>query len=206
MIDPPTFDEEERLYDQGYRLIAGIDEVGRGAIAGPVFAAAVILPLPLNISWISLVRDSKLISPSKRHTIFDLAKEADLATGIGMVAHSEIDKQGIVKATQLAMSKAIEKLPYSPDFLLIDAVSLPDVPLPQKSIVHGDRLSLSIACASIIAKVSRDRYMVDQDSLYPGYGLASHKGYGTREHLFYLEQRGPCPIHRHSFAPVWRFL
>lgn len=206
MIRPPTFDEERELYHQGYRLIAGIDEVGRGAIAGPVVAAAVILPFQANIPWLSLVRDSKRLSPSKRHTLFELAQKAELAIGVGMVPRIEIDEHGIVKATQLAMSKAVENLPFAPDFLLIDAMALPQVPLPQKSIVHGDRLSLSIACASIMAKVSRDRYMVEQDSLYPGYGLARHKGYGTRDHMLNLQQLGPCPIHRHSFAPVWRLL
>ncbi len=206
MTDPPTFDEERKLYEHGYRFIAGIDEVGRGALAGPVFAAAVILPFQVNIPWLSLVRHSKQLSPSKRQTIFDLVREMKLVTGIGMVPHTEIDEQGIVKATQLAMSKAIDRLPFAPDFLLIDALTLPEVSLPQKGIIHGDQLSLSIACASIVAKVSRDRYMVEQDSLYPDYGLARHKGYGTREHVLNLQQRGPCPIHRMSFAPVYRLL
>lgn len=204
MPRPPTFNEEKKLYSQGYRFVAGVDEVGRGAIAGPVAAAAVILPFPANIPWLSLVRDSKQLSPSKRQAIFKLVEEAGLATGIGMIPQDEIDRQGIVKATQLAMSEAIDRLPLTPDFLLIDAMTLPDVSLPQKSIIHGDQLSLSIACASIVAKVSRDRHMVEQDSLYPGYGLASHKGYGTKEHMSNLQQRGPCPIHRQSFAPVRR--
>jgi len=206
MTDPPTLDEERGLYEQGYRFIAGIDEVGRGAIAGPVVAAAVILPLMINFPWLSLVRDSKQISPSKREFIFDQIQKAEFPIGIGVVPHVDVDGYGIVKATKLAMSKAVEKLPFTPDFLLIDALPLPEISLPQRSMFHGDQLSLSIACASIVAKVSRDRYMVELDGLYPNYGLARHKGYGTREHLMNLQQRGPCPLHRRSFAPVWRLI
>lgn len=204
MTDPPTFDKERELHGQGYRFIAGIDEVGRGAIAGPVVAAAVILPLNANIPWLSLVRDSKQLSPSKREFLFEQIRVADLPTGVGMVPQVDIDDYGIVKATQLAMSEAVYKLPLIPDFLLIDALHLPEISMPQRSIFHGDQLSLSIACASIVAKVSRDRYMVELDNLYPDYGLARHKGYGTREHLLSLQQKGPCPLHRRSFAPVWR--
>lgn len=204
MATPPTFDEEKVLHAQGYRFIAGIDEVGRGALAGPVAAAAVILPIQVNIPWLSQVRDSKQLSPRKRSLLFEQIQKAKLAIGISMVHHTDIDEQGIVRATQLAMRKAVERLPLAPDFLLIDAMVVPGVLLPQKSIIHGDQLSLSIACASIIAKVSRDRYMVELDSLYPGYGLACHKGYGTPQHLSSLEELGPCHIHRQSFAPVWR--
>ena len=206
LTPPPTFDGERELRAQGYRLIAGIDEVGRGTIAGPVFAAAVILPLEANISWLSLVRDSKQLSPRRREYLFELIQQTNIATGIGVVPHTDIDERGIVKATRMAMDRAIDQLPFTPDFLLIDALALPDVSLPQKGIVHGDQLSLSIACASIVAKVSRDRYMVELDSLYPDYGLARHKGYATREHLLCLQQLGPCPIHRQSFAPVRRLL
>lgn len=203
---PPSFDEEERIYNQGYRFIAGVDEVGRGCIAGPVVAAAVILPLQSDIPWLWQVHDSKQLSPSKRQYIFKLAQEAEIPTGLGMVPNTLIDEQGIVRATQLAMNQAINRLPINPDFVLIDAMTLPEISIPQQSIVHGDRLSLSIACASIMAKVSRDDYMMQQDKLYPGYGLARHKGYGTREHISCLEELGPSPIHRLSFAPVWRFL
>lgn len=206
MTCPPSFDEELKLSKKGYKYIAGVDEVGRGALAGPVVAAAVILPIPADFSWLSQVRDSKQISPSKRQTIFKLARQAELAMGLGMMSNTVIDGQGIVRATQLAMVQAIKSLPLTPDFILIDAIGLPDIPLPQKSIVHGDRLSLSIACASIVAKVNRDDYMRQQDSLYPGYGMAVHKGYGTREHMLNLQELGPCPIHRHSFAPVSRSL
>jgi len=203
---PPTFDGERELNAQGYRLIAGLDEVGRGTIAGPVFAAAVILPLEANIPWLPLVRDSKQLSPRRREYIFKLIQQTNVAIGIGVVPHTDIDKRGIVKATRLAMSRAIDQLPFTPDFLLIDALALPEVSLPQRSIVHGDQLSLSIACASIVAKVSRDRYMVELDSLHPGYGLARHKGYATKEHLRCLQQLGPCSIHRQSFAPVRRLI
>ena len=206
MTDPPTLDREREYHEQGYHFIAGIDEVGRGAIAGPVVAAAVILPINTSFSWLSLVRDSKQLSPSRREFLFEQIHKAELPIGVGMVPQVDIDDYGIVKSTQLAMSKAVEKLPFTPDFLLIDALPLPEIPLPQQSIFHGDRLSLSIACASIVAKVSRDRYMVELDNLYPEYGLARHKGYGTKEHLSRLEQWGPCPLHRHSFAPVWRLI
>jgi ribonuclease HII len=202
MTQPPTFDEERELHAHGYRLIAGIDEVGRGALAGPVVAAAVILPLEVNIPWLSLVRDSKQLSPRKREYLSKLIQQAGIAIGVGMVPHTDIDERGIVKATRLAMSRAVDCLPSTPDFLLIDALTLSEVSLPQKGIIHGDQLSLSIACASIVAKVFRDRYMVELDSLYPGYGLACHKGYGTRQHLLSLQRQGPCSIHRCSFAPV----
>lgn len=204
MTCSPTFDEETKLHKQGYHFVAGVDEVGRGALAGPVVAAAVILPIGANFFWLSQVRDSKEVSPLKRQTISILAQQSEIAIGLGSIPNSIIDERGIVKATQLAMTQAIKKLPLTPDFILIDAIALPGIPLPQKSIVHGDRLCLSIACASIIAKVNRDEYMQQQDILYPGYGLAGHKGYGTREHMLNLNELGPCPIHRRSFSPVRR--
>ena len=206
MSQPPTLDEERKLHNRGYKLVAGIDEVGRGTIAGPVAAAAVVLPLGVDIPWLPLVRDSKQLSPLKRESLFELIQMTELAVGVGMVSQVDIDELGIVKATQMAMSKALEKLPFTPDFLLIDALILPDVPLPQKSIIRGDQLSLSIACASVVAKVSRDRYMIELDHLHPGYGLAHHKGYATKQHLESLHQLGPCPIHRRSFAPVRRLI
>ena len=206
MIQRPTSDRERELRSQGYRLIAGIDEVGRGAIAGPVVAAAVILPLEVDLPWLSLVRDSKQLSPRKRETLFQLIQRGSITMGIGMVPHTGIDERGIVKATQMAMGRAVEHLACPPDFLLIDALALPEIPLPQRSIIRGDQLSLSIACASIVAKVSRDRYMVELDSSYPGYGLARHKGYPTRGHLLSLRRLGLSLIHRQSFAPVRRLI
>ena len=202
MTKPPTFDEEERLQRRGYRLVAGVDEVGRGALAGPVMAAAVILPLGADFHWLKLVRDSKQLSPKQRERVFDLVRGAGIPFGLGSVPHATIDEVGIVQATRMAMARAVEALPSRPDFLLIDALSLPEVGLPQKGIVRGDQISFSIACASIVAKVSRDRQMTELDDVYPGYGLARHKGYGTRQHLQCLCRLGPCAIHRRSFAPV----
>jgi len=198
----PTFDQEHALQDRGYRLVAGVDEVGRGALAGPVMAAAVILPLGSDFPWLKLVRDSKQLSPRQRERVFDLVRSAGIPFGLGSVPHATIDRVGIVRATRMAMAEAVQALPSRPDFLLIDALSLPEVDLPQKGIVRGDQLSFSIACASIVAKVSRDRQMTELDGVYPGYGLARHKGYGTRQHLQCLGRLGPCAIHRRSFAPV----
>ena len=202
MIQPPTFIEEEKLEAEGYRLIAGIDEAGRGALAGPVAAAAVILPHPAEAPWLSLVRDSKQLTAARRQFLSQRIREGALGIGIGLVSHHTIDEQGIIRATRLAMRLAVEQLPHQPDFLLIDQMKLPNLSLPQKGIIRGDRLCLSIACASIIAKVVRDRLMVQLDSLCPGYGLARHKGYATREHLACLRRSGASPVHRKSFAPV----
>jgi ribonuclease HII len=198
----PTFIEEEKLTVQGYRLIAGVDEVGRGPLAGPVVAAAVILPLEKRPSWLSKVRDSKQLTASQRESIFGRVLESGMPFGVGSVSHEVIDKRGIAPATRMAMRRAIEQLPTRPDYLLIDYVRLPTVRIPQKSVVDGDSLCLSIAAASIVAKVTRDRMMVELDGQYPGYGLAQHKGYGTPEHLEALQRLGPCPIHRKTFEPV----
>ena len=198
----PTFVEEERLIAQGYRLIAGIDEVGRGPLAGPVVAAAVILPLEERPSWLSRVRDSKQLAPSQRESIFDRMLESGVAFGVGSVSHEVIDERGIAPATRLAMRRAIEHLSTRPDYLLIDFMHLPGIRIPQKGLVDGDSLCLSIATASIVAKVTRDRLMVELDSQFPGYGLAQHKGYGTSEHLEALQRLGPCAIHRKTFRPV----
>jgi ribonuclease HII len=198
----PTFDEEEKLIARGYRIIAGVDEVGRGPLAGPVVAAAVILPWGKQPSWLSRVRDSKQLTPSQRESIFDRITASRVAYGLGVVSHEVIDKRGIAPATRLAMSYAIEQLSTCPDYLLIDFMQLPAIRIPQKSVVNGDSICLSIAAASIVAKVSRDRLMVELDNQFPGYGLAQHKGYGTPEHLEALQRLGPCPIHRKTFMPV----
>jgi len=198
----PTFDEEEKLIARGYRIIAGVDEVGRGPLAGPVVAAAIILPWGKQPSWLSRVRDSKQLTPSQRESIFDRITESRVAYGLGVVSHEVIDKRGVAPATRLAMRYAIEQLSTCPDYLLIDFMRLPAVRIPQKSVVDGDSLCLSIAAASIVAKVSRDRLMVELDSHFPGYGLAQHKGYGTPEHLEALQRLGPCPIHRKTFEPI----
>lgn len=198
----PTFIEEKLLAKEGYQFIAGLDEVGRGALAGPVAAAAVILPLGLKAKWLSLVRDSKMLTPRMRASLAPHIRESALSFGIGMIPSQAIDTYGIATATRLAMHQAIQMLARSPQYLLIDAIKLPWVKLPQKSIIRGDQLCLSIACASIVAKVARDEVMSGMEKEYPGYGFARHKGYGTKRHLEALQNLGPCPIHRRSFSPV----
>jgi len=202
MSQPPNLDEEDKLKSLGYELIAGIDEVGRGALAGPVVAGAVILPHLANLPWFGLVRDSKELDSRKRETLFDLINKEAVAVGIGIVPPQVIDSINILKATKLAMMQAVEKLSKQPNFLLIDRVTLSQCPIPQRGITRGDKLCLSIACASIIAKVTRDRMMEEFDQTYPGYGFAQHKGYGTGIHLSCLQKLGPSPIHRLYFAPV----
>jgi len=202
MLPIPSFAEEKMLEAQGYRLIAGIDEAGRGPLAGPVMAAAVILPRDIETPWLNLVRDSKQLSPARRELLFHHIHEVAIGIGVGLADSEVIDGQGIVKATRLAMKLAVEQLKPPPETLLIDYMALPEVELPQKRITKGDSLCFSIACASIIAKVARDHLMVELDRTYPGYRLAQHKGYGTREHLACLCRLGPSPIHRHSFKPV----
>ena len=198
----PSLVEERKLEAQGYQRIAGIDEVGRGALAGPVVAAAIILPCHLRKPWLSQVKDSKQLTPAKRELLFHHLHEVAIGIGIGMVNPEVIDACGIIKATRLAMKLAIDQLSPPPESLLIDYMSIPEVKLPQQGITNGDSLCLSIACASIIAKVARDHLMIALDTTYPGYGLAHHKGYGTKEHVACLHQLGPSPIHRHSFKPV----
>ena len=201
-LQKPSFAEEKLLEAQGYRLIAGIDEAGRGSLAGPVVAAAVILPRKVIAPWLDQVNDSKVLSPAKREFLFPLIKEIAISVGVGAVRHDVIDETGIVEATRLAMKLAIDRLAPQPDSLLLDYMYLPKVTLPQKGIVYGDSLCFSIACASIIAKVTRDRLMVEMDKTYSGYRLAQHKGYGTEGHIACLYRLGPSPIHRKSFHPV----
>ena len=187
---------------QGYQLIAGVDEAGRGALAGPVVAAAVILPCRIEEPWLDQIKDSKQLSPSKREFLFHNIHQIAISIGIGIADTEIIDAQGIIKATRLAMKLAINQLSPPPQSLLIDYMLLPEVKLPQKGITNGDKLCFSIACASIMAKVSRDHLMIELDRVYPGYGLAQHKGYGTEKHLSHLHRLGPSPIHRQSFKPV----
>jgi len=202
MSQSPNFDHENELKSQGYELIAGIDEVGRGALAGPVVAGAVILPHPANLPWLELVRDSKELNSGKRESLFDLISKEAVAVGIGIVPSQVIDSVNIFRATKMAMMQAVEKLSQQPGFILIDRVSLSQCPIPQRGITRGDKSCLSIACASIVAKVTRDRMMEELDGRYPGYGFARHKGYGTREHISCLQNLGPSPVHRLYFAPV----
>jgi ribonuclease HII len=194
------------MWRQGYKYVAGLDEVGRGALAGPVFAAAVVLPEELSFDrkkdWFKEVKDSKQLSRVKREKLFPIICREALAFAVAAVPSPEIDRIGIVNATRRAMTKAIEGLDTCPQSLLIDYLRLPEMALPQKGIVNGDCRCFSIACASIIAKVSRDRMMVAMAETYPGYGFAGNKGYGTAEHRYGLRKLGPSPIHRRSFRPV----
>lgn len=186
-------------YEEGCRYIAGIDEVGRGPLAGPVVAAAVILPPDFFLPG---VNDSKKLKANQRDELAAAIKQAATSWSIAAIFPPYLDRINILNATREAMRTAVLHLTPLPDFLLIDAVKLNDIHIKQRSIIKGDSLSVSIACASILAKVERDRSMEAFDMLYPGYGFAKHKGYGTREHLEALMQQGACPIHRESFAPV----
>lgn len=198
----PTFTEERAQWARGLHRIAGIDEAGRGPLAGPVVAAAIMLPLKFRRDWLSQVADSKLLTASRRDYLYGRLTVAAVSFGVGVIDSRTIDVVGIAKATRLAMKTAVRQLQPTPEFLLIDYFKLPEVRLPQKGVVDGDSLCISIACASIIAKVTRDRLMVDFDRTYPGYGFANHKGYGTAQHLECLRRLGACPIHRRSFQPV----
>lgn len=198
----PSFSEEKALRKQGYRLIAGIDEAGRGALMGPVMAGAVIMPEKVRGSWKDKVRDSKQLTPEAREYLYDYICEASVTYGVGACTNDEIDNMGIAKATRVAMVKAVKQLEPQPQFLLIDFLRLKESYYPQKGIVRGDSLCFSIACASIIAKVTRDRLVTEMDNKYPGYNFAGHKGYGTEEHLACLRDKGPCALHRRSFSPV----
>ncbi len=195
---------EELLWHAGWRAIAGVDEAGRGAWAGPVCAAAVILPRePASLApLLGRVDDSKRLTPLARERLFEVIRTQARAIGIGSVPADEIDRIGIAAANRRAMVEAILALSTRPDFLVLDFLTLPELPIAQRGVPHGDALSLSIAAASIIAKVTRDRWMVSQEANYPGYGFDRHKGYGTAGHRASLERLGPCPIHRRSFAPV----
>ena len=200
--DTPHFREEKEFHRQGFLLVAGVDEAGRGALAGPVVAGAVILSQCRRCGWLKDVRDSKLLPAEAREELYEVITAEAAGYGAGIVSHAYIDAHGIVAATRLAMKLAIEELSPRPQALLIDFLRLPAFALPQKGIVDGDALCVSIACASIVAKVTRDRLMRRIDGRYSGYGLAQHKGYGTPEHLGRLTELGPSHIHRRSFAPV----
>ena len=185
----------EKEYAQ-YTYICGIDEVGRGPLAGPVVAGAVILPKDCDILYIN---DSKKLSAAKREELYDIIMEQAVATGLGTIGPDRIDEINILQATYEAMRQAIAQLSPQPDLLLNDAVTIPKVTIPQVPIIKGDAKSISIGAASIIAKVTRDRMMVYYDSIYPEYGFASNKGYGSAEHIAALKKYGPTPIHRRTF-------
>lgn len=199
----PDLTFETDCWNRACHLVAGIDEAGRGPWAGPVSAAAVILPSdPLIQTTLSGVNDSKKLCSSERDRLATLIREAATACGVGMASVEEIDALGIAPATRLAVVRALAQLCIQPDHLLIDYFKLPESDLPQTSLVKGDARSLSIAAASILAKTARDAWMQEADHLYPGYGFARHKGYGTAIHTRMLTELGPSPIHRRSFAPV----
>lgn len=190
---------ERRLHLDGYARVAGIDEVGRGSLAGPVVAAAVVLPERHRIKGI---RDSKVLTRLRREALYEQILDRAEAVGVGCIEVEMIDSINILQATKLAMREALGRLPHEPDHLLIDALSLRDVPLPQLAIIDGDAISASIAAASIVAKVTRDRICDEYDARYPAYGFARNKGYATRRHWDALVSEGPCHWHRRSFAPV----
>lgn len=200
----PTLSEEIRAWRSGRRHVAGIDEAGRGPMAGPVVAAAVILDPHLAATWWSELRDSKRLTAPRRSDLARRLRES-VAVGVGLASHAEIDGQGLLVATRQAMLRALAVLPQRPDLILIDAVSLPEggdhVP-----IIHGDALSVSIAAASVIAKVERDLLMDGYDGRYSQYGFGHNRGYCTPDHLRALDEHGPCAIHRRSFAPVRAWL
>jgi ribonuclease HII len=199
----PTLEEEMALLSQGYSFIAGLDEAGRGCLAGPVVAAAVILPLDGEISTLlDGVRDSKQMTALARERFFAVIHQHALAVGVGLGSVELIDRRNILQATKLAMKDALTQLALPPQALLLDALYLRDIPLPQRSLIKGDARCLSIAAASVIAKVTRDHLMLQLHQAYPAYGFDRHKGYGTAAHLAALQTHGATPHHRQSFAPV----
>ncbi|MCZ6799807.1 MAG: ribonuclease HII [Nitrospirae bacterium] len=195
----PTSFFEEEARARGYRLVAGLDEAGRGPLAGPVVGAAVVLPRRVTIPHLD---DSKQVSLSQREELFDQVITQAVAWGIGQASEQEIDRYNILEATRLAWSRAVHALHLVPDFLVIDGTNVSRIPIPQRTIIKGDQLSLSIAAASILAKVQRDRFMDDYHQQYPWYNFHIHKGYPTPEHLTLLDKYGPCVGHRRSFRPV----
>jgi len=204
LIPPsPDLGFELALWQQGFKLVAGIDEAGRGALAGPVAVGAVILPADLTdlVGKLPGVRDSKQLTPQERENATVVIKQIAFTWAVGFADASEIDQLGVAKATRLAAIRAINQLDPIPQHLLIDYIKLHESDLPQTSLVKGDQCSLSIACASILAKTTRDELMVRLSEQYPKYGFARHKGYGTVKHFAAIHVYGACPIHRVSFAP-----
>jgi len=195
----PTWVFEEDARVRGYRSVAGLDEAGRGPLAGPVVGAAVILPRRFELDGLD---DSKQVSPENREVLFEAITQRARVWAVGVATEQEIDRINILEATRLAWRRALDKLSVVPDFLLIDATSLPGVAMAQRAVVKGDRLSVSIAAASILAKVSRDRMMQDYHRRYPVYQFHIHKGYPTPAHLRLVQKFGPSPAHRRSFQPI----
>lgn len=192
---------ERALFSYGFRNICGIDEAGRGPLAGPVVAAAVILPPGCSLPGL---RDSKKLTPGQRAVLFEKITQKARSIGVGIVDNNKIDEINILRATILAMQKSVDQMELKPDYLLIDALKLPDYGGDQQAIIHGDLLSMSIAAASVIAKVTRDRMMCEYHEVFPEYKFNIHKGYGTAGHLHEIKKRGPCPLHRKTFRGVIR--
>jgi ribonuclease HII len=195
----PTFREERALLARGITLVAGVDEAGSGSWAGPVYAAAVILPFD---SRIALIRDSKTLSPEQRARVAAQVREAATAWAVGTATAAEIDALNIRRAGALAMRRAVEALAVRPQYVLVDAFTIPGLDIESRGIIRGDLKVKSIAAASVIAKVARDAHLAELDRAHPGYGFAAHKGYGTKAHQDALRRLGPCPEHRMSYAPV----
>lgn len=192
---------EARAWRTGLARVAGVDEAGRGPLAGPVVAAAVIIAPERRIKGLA---DSKLLPPERREDLFGRIQARALAVGLGIVDHETIDRINILEATRRAMREALAALIVFPDLVITDFVRLAGLACPQRNLVDGDARCASVAAASIVAKVTRDRLMVDADRQFPEYGFAQHKGYGTPEHLAALDRHGPCPLHRRTFSGVWR--
>ncbi|MGM9969573.1 MAG: ribonuclease HII [Anaeroplasma sp.] len=193
---------EEELYDNDYHLICGVDEAGRGPLAGPVVVAACILPPFLRIAGIN---DSKQLSAKKREELYKIIVKEAIDYKVVFVSVKDVDDLNIYQATKKGMLEAINSLKIQPDFVLVDAMPMNELEIEHNSLIHGDALSASIAAASILAKVTRDRYMEKMDIKYPNYGFKNNKGYGTKEHLEALEKYGPCKIHRKTYSPVSKY-
>jgi ribonuclease HII len=200
---PPSapYRYEAQAWRAGVARVAGVDEVGRGPLAGPVVAAAVVLDPGRRVKRLA---DSKLLTPERREELFALIQERAIAVGVGIVDHLTIDRVNILRATILAMQQAVAGLAVVPDLVITDFVALPTLACPQRNLVDGDARCATVAAASIVAKVTRDRLMLEADRQFPEYGFAKHKGYGTADHLAALDRHGACPIHRRSFSGVWR--
>jgi len=200
---PPSapYRYEAQAWRAGVARVAGVDEVGRGPLAGPVVAAAVVLDPTRRVKRLT---DSKLLTAERREELYSLILERALAVGVGVIDHLTIDRINILQATIRAMQDAVAGLAVVPELVITDFVALPMLPCPQRNLVDGDARCATVAAASIVAKVTRDRLMLEADKQFPEYGFARHKGYGTADHLAALDKHGACPIHRRSFSGVWR--
>ena len=202
-MTPPSapYHFEARAWRTGVVRVAGVDEAGRGPLAGPVVAAAVVIDPDRRIKRLA---DSKLLTPERRAELYDVIMARAVAVGVGVVDHVTIDRINILQATRVAMLEALHQLKVAPDLVITDFVALSGLACPQRNLVDGDARCATVAAASIIAKVTRDRIMLDVDGQFPEYGFARHKGYATAEHLAALDRHGPCPLHRRSFISLWK--